>query len=62
MALRHLEAEVRQKRGLIVLDLLGEINGFAQEVLDVAYTEAESNDPGPSCSTSRMSTTSTPQA
>jgi hypothetical protein len=31
MALRHLEAEVRQKRGVVVLD--------------VAYAEAESNDP-----------------
>jgi anti-sigma B factor antagonist len=44
MAVRHLEAEVRQKRG-VVLDLRGEINGFAQEALDVAYAEAESNDP-----------------
>jgi anti-sigma B factor antagonist len=45
MAVRHLEAQVRQKRGAVVLDLRGEINGFAQEALDVAYTEAESNDP-----------------
>jgi anti-sigma B factor antagonist len=44
-AVRHLEAEVRQKRGVVVLDLRGEINGFAQEALDVAYSEAESNDP-----------------
>jgi anti-sigma B factor antagonist len=45
MAVRHLEAEVRQERGRAILDLRGEINGFAQEVLDAAYSEAESNDP-----------------
>jgi anti-sigma B factor antagonist len=45
MAVHHLEAEVRQERGGIVLDLRGEINGFAQEALDAAYAEAESNDP-----------------
>jgi len=45
MAVRHLEAEVRQERGGVVLDLRGEINGFAQEALDAAYSEAESNDP-----------------
>ena len=45
MAMRHLEAEVRQERGVVVLDLRGEINGFAQEALDAAYSEAESNDP-----------------
>jgi len=45
MAVRHLEAEVRQERGGIVLDLRGEINGFAKEALDAAYAEAESNDP-----------------
>ena len=45
MAVRHLEAQVRQERGGIVLDLSGEINGFAQEALDAAYSEAESNDP-----------------
>jgi len=45
MAVRHLEAEVRHKGGVVVLDLLGEINGFAQEALDAAYAEAESNDP-----------------
>jgi anti-anti-sigma factor len=45
MAVRHLEAEVRQERGVVVLDLRGEINGFAQEALDAAYAEAESNNP-----------------
>jgi anti-sigma B factor antagonist len=45
MTVRHLEAEVRQERGRAILDLRGEINGFAQEALDAAYSEAESNDP-----------------
>jgi anti-sigma B factor antagonist len=45
MAVRHLEAEVRQERGVVVLDLRGEINDFAQEALEAAYAEAESNDP-----------------
>jgi anti-sigma B factor antagonist len=45
MAMRHLEAEVRQERGVVVLDLRGEINGFAEEALDAAYSEAESKDP-----------------
>ena len=45
MAVRHLEAEVRQERGVVVLDLRGEVNDFAQEALDAAYAEAESNDP-----------------
>ena len=45
MAVRHLEADVRLERGVVVLDLRGEINGFAQEALDAAYSEAESNDP-----------------
>jgi len=45
MAVRHLKAEVRLERGIVVLDLRGEINGFAQEALDAAYSEAESNDP-----------------
>jgi anti-sigma B factor antagonist len=45
MAVRHLSVEVRQERGVVVLDLRGEINDFAQEALDAAYSEAESKDP-----------------
>jgi anti-anti-sigma factor len=45
MAVRHLEVEVRREPGGAVLDLRGEINGFAQEALDAAYTEAEAKDP-----------------
>ena len=45
MAVRHLEVEVRREHGGAVLDLHGEINGFAQEALDAAYAEAEAQDP-----------------
>src|SRR5918996_6253706 len=45
MPAKHLEATVRQEPGVAVIDLTGEINGFAQEALDAAYSEAESNDP-----------------
>ena len=45
MAVRHLEVEVRREPGGAVLDLRGEINGFAQEALDAAYTEAEKENP-----------------
>ena len=46
MPAKHLEASVRQERGGTVLDLRGEINGFAQEALNTAYAEAEAKDPG----------------
>src|ERR687886_106953 len=45
MAMQHLEASVRQEPGGAVLDLHGEINGFAQETLDAAYAEAQKGDP-----------------
>src|ERR671910_2182304 len=45
MTVRHLEVEVRREPGGAVLDLRGEINGFAQEALDAAYTEAEAQEP-----------------
>jgi anti-sigma B factor antagonist len=45
MPAKHLEASVRQERGGTVLDLRGEINGFAQEALNAAYAEAEAKDP-----------------
>ena len=41
----QLEASVRQEPRGAVLDLRGEINGFAQEALDAAYTQAEAQDP-----------------
>jgi anti-anti-sigma factor len=45
MPAKHLEATVRQEPGVAVMDLTGEINGFAQEALDDSYSEAESSDP-----------------
>jgi len=45
MTVKHLEATVRLVPGVAVLDLMGEINGFAEEALNAAYAEAESNDP-----------------
>jgi anti-anti-sigma factor len=45
MPAKHLEATVRQEPGVAVIDLTGEINGFAEEALNTAYAEAESNDP-----------------
>jgi anti-anti-sigma factor len=45
MPANHLEASVRQEPGGAVLDLRGEINGFAQEALDAAYAEAEKANP-----------------
>ena len=46
MPANYLEASVRLKPGGTVLDLRGEINGFAQQALNAAYTEAEAKDPG----------------
>ena len=45
MAAKHLEATVRQEPGIAVIHLKGEVNGFAEEALNTAYAEAESNDP-----------------
>ena len=45
MAVRHLEVEVRREPGGAVLDLRGEINGFAEEALDTAYADAERDNP-----------------
>jgi anti-sigma B factor antagonist len=45
MAVRHLNVEVRRERDIAVLDLKGEINGFAEEALNSAYAEAEAKEP-----------------
>ena len=45
MAVRHLEVGVRREPKGAVLDLRGEINGFAQQALDDAYAEAEKENP-----------------
>ena len=41
MEVRHLNVEVRLEAGIAVLDLRGEINGFAEEALNTAYAEAD---------------------
>lgn len=45
MPARHLEANVRHKSGTAIMDLHGEINAFAEEALNAAYTEAENREP-----------------
>ena len=45
MEVRHLSVEVRLEGSIAVLDLVGEINGFAEEALNAAYAEAEAKDP-----------------
>ena len=45
MSERHLEAGVRREPNGTILDLRGEINGFAEETLNTAYAEAEAEDP-----------------
>lgn len=46
MPTRTLEAHVRHKRPrAAVIDLHGEINGFAEETLNAAYAEAEAEQP-----------------
>jgi anti-anti-sigma factor len=45
MPAKRFEASVRQEPGGAVIDLNGEIDGFAREALNAAYVEAESKDP-----------------
>jgi anti-anti-sigma factor len=45
MPARQLDAQVRYQPGAAVIDLHGEINGFAVDALNVAYAEAERNNP-----------------
>jgi anti-anti-sigma factor len=42
---RQLEVNVRHKPGTAIMDLHGEINAFAEEALNAAYSEAEDRDP-----------------
>jgi anti-anti-sigma regulatory factor len=41
MAVRHLNVEVRLEPDVAVLDLMGEINGFAEEALNTAFEEVD---------------------
>jgi len=42
MTVRSLEAQVRHQPRVAIIDLHGEINAFAEDVLNKAYAEAES--------------------
>ncbi len=44
MPARNLEASVRYQPRVSIVDLHGEINAFAEDVLNAAYAEAESRD------------------
>jgi anti-sigma B factor antagonist len=45
-ARRHLEVKVRHEPGVAIVDLHGEINAFAEDSLNTAYSEAEEHGPG----------------
>jgi anti-anti-sigma factor len=45
-ARRHLKAKVRHKSGVAIVDLQGEINAFAEDALNTAYSEAEGHESG----------------
>ncbi len=45
MSASHFEATVRPQEGVAVMDLHGEVNGFAEESLNAAYAEAVGGDP-----------------
>jgi anti-anti-sigma factor len=38
-------ATVRQESGKVIIDLVGEINSFAEEAINAAYEEAAGHDP-----------------
>lgn len=46
MQTRTLEASVRHKDSAAIIDLHGEIDGFAEETLNRAYDDAEEQEPG----------------
>lgn len=45
-ARRPLEAKVRHKSSMTIVELHGEINAFAEDCLIAAYSEAEEHGPG----------------
>src|SRR2546421_5027225 len=44
MTVRSLEAQVRHQPRVAIIDLHGEINAFAEDVLNTAYADAESRE------------------
>lgn len=45
METSHLTVTIRRQQGIAILDLRGEIDGFAEQALAAAYAEAERPDP-----------------
>ena len=45
MQVKHLKANVRNERGVAVIDLDGEINAFSEQELNAAYAEATAPQP-----------------
>jgi anti-anti-sigma factor len=45
MMVKQLAASVRQQPSAAIIDLHGEINGFAEAALNAAYAEAEAGNP-----------------
>ena len=45
MVAKHLEVTIRRHNGVVVLDLEGDINSFAEETLNAAYAEATDDAP-----------------
>jgi anti-anti-sigma factor len=45
MLANQFEAQVRQHNGIAIIDLHGEINGDAEEVLSAAYAQATAHQP-----------------
>lgn len=43
---RQFEANVRDGAGMAIIDMHGELDGFAEEALNAAYAEATRSDPG----------------
>ena len=45
MAVKQLEATVRQQEAQAIIDLCGDIDGFAEDALSIAYEAADQLDP-----------------
>jgi anti-sigma B factor antagonist len=45
MPAKTLEASVRRLSGIAIIDMSGEINSFAEEALNAAYSEASASNP-----------------
>jgi anti-anti-sigma factor len=46
MPVKQLQANIRHEPDLAIVELHGEIDGFAEEAMENAYLEAESSQPG----------------